>query len=135
MTGSKQVPLWRPIRLSAPLLMDVGLRRTPIKGNPTSRESVWWSQAESNRRPLACHASALPTELWPLKGSPRNTCSDGRDQDLFVILVVATDFDIIGVGFSKLVVIVKIDVIIAEVKLVFIIIKDIVIIIIVDAVF
>ncbi|CAN0579896.1 unnamed protein product, partial [Laminaria digitata] len=24
---------------------------------------VWWSQSESNRRPLACHASALPTEL------------------------------------------------------------------------
>src|SRR5262245_46467474 len=29
----------------------------------------WWSQAGSNRRPLACHASALPAELWPL--SPR----------------------------------------------------------------
>src|SRR5437763_740742 len=25
----------------------------------------WWSQAGSNRRPLACHASALPAELWP----------------------------------------------------------------------
>src|SRR2546421_10621621 len=24
-----------------------------------------WSQPGSNRRPLACHASALPTELWP----------------------------------------------------------------------
>src|SRR5690606_36930240 len=29
-----------------------------------SREG-WWSQAESNRRPLECHSSALPTELWP----------------------------------------------------------------------
>src|SRR6476661_2729859 len=29
----------------------------------------WWSQAGSNRRPLACHASALPAELWPLKSS------------------------------------------------------------------
>src|ERR1700722_18957586 len=28
---------------------------------------AWWSQAGSNRRPLACHASALPAELWPLK--------------------------------------------------------------------
>ena len=28
-------------------------------------EIKWWSQTESNRRPLACHASALPTELWP----------------------------------------------------------------------
>src|SRR5439155_3198791 len=27
----------------------------------------WWSQAGSNRRPLACHASALPAELWPLR--------------------------------------------------------------------
>ena len=26
---------------------------------------IWWSQAESNRRPLECHSSALPTELWP----------------------------------------------------------------------
>src|SRR5690348_12944412 len=26
---------------------------------------VWWSQTGSNRRPLACHASALPAELWP----------------------------------------------------------------------
>src|SRR5687768_7203958 len=26
---------------------------------------TWWSQTGSNRRPLACHASALPAELWP----------------------------------------------------------------------
>src|SRR5262245_15143860 len=25
----------------------------------------WWSQGESNPRPLECHSSALPTELWP----------------------------------------------------------------------
>ena len=25
----------------------------------------WWSQPGSNRRPLACKASALPAELWP----------------------------------------------------------------------
>ncbi len=30
---------------------------------------VWWSQAESNRRPLECHSSALPTELWPHSNS------------------------------------------------------------------
>src|SRR5712672_4595161 len=29
----------------------------------------WWSQAESNRRPLECHSSALPTELWPPRKS------------------------------------------------------------------
>ncbi len=27
--------------------------------------AYWWSQPGSNRRPLACHASALPAELWP----------------------------------------------------------------------
>lgn len=32
------------------------------------RKSNWWSQAGSNRRPLACHASALPAELWPHAG-------------------------------------------------------------------
>jgi hypothetical protein len=35
----------------------------------------WWSQTESNRRPPACKAGALPTELWPRIGgrpsSPR----------------------------------------------------------------
>jgi hypothetical protein len=30
----------------------------------------WWSQTGSNRRPDACKAPALPTELWPLKGEP-----------------------------------------------------------------
>src|SRR5438477_9265524 len=30
----------------------------------------WWSQAGSNRRPLACHASALPAELWPRRLMP-----------------------------------------------------------------
>jgi hypothetical protein len=28
----------------------------------------WWSQPGSNRRPQACKASALPTELWPRSG-------------------------------------------------------------------
>jgi hypothetical protein len=28
--------------------------------------AVWWSQTGSNRRPHACKACALPTELWPL---------------------------------------------------------------------
>ena len=28
----------------------------------------WWSQTGSNRRPPACKAGALPTELWPRPG-------------------------------------------------------------------
>ncbi len=31
----------------------------------SARHQVWWSQTGSNRRPQACKASALPTELWP----------------------------------------------------------------------
>src|SRR5215470_13551338 len=33
------------------------------RAQPTSEN--WWSQGESNPRPLECHSSALPTELWP----------------------------------------------------------------------
>src|SRR6202008_5031527 len=29
------------------------------------RHPKWWSQTGSNRRPHACKARALPTELWP----------------------------------------------------------------------
>src|SRR5581483_5265068 len=30
----------------------------------------WWSQTGSNRRPPACKAGALPTELWPRSRDP-----------------------------------------------------------------
>ena len=30
------------------------------------QDPFWWSQTGSNRRPHACKARALPTELWPL---------------------------------------------------------------------
>jgi hypothetical protein len=36
-------------------------RRTCAPGS----RNVWWSQTGSNRRPHACKARALPTELWP----------------------------------------------------------------------
>ena len=32
---------------------------------PPPRPRTWWSQTGSNRRPHACKARALPTELWP----------------------------------------------------------------------
>src|SRR6266481_3296635 len=59
---------------------------------------AWWSQAGSNRRPLACHASALPAELWPLNltGAPWATRgmqnpehSSGSISSLFVAADVA----------------------------------------------
>ena len=40
-----------------------GLRRA---GYARFTSEAWWSQTGSNRRPPACKAGALPTELWPL---------------------------------------------------------------------
>src|SRR5262245_56210478 len=36
-----------------------------IKAQHQAGGAVWWSQTGSNRRPPACKAGALPTELWP----------------------------------------------------------------------
>ena len=46
-----------------PSLFDVGRFLAP-----PLMEQVWWSQTGSNRRPPACKAGALPTELWPRSG-------------------------------------------------------------------
>jgi hypothetical protein len=35
-----------------------------------AKPPLWWSQTGSNRRPPACKAGALPTELWPLRRGP-----------------------------------------------------------------
>ena len=50
-------------------------------GSSCEPRNTWWSQTESNRRPLECKSSALPTELWPqekvtyvgVHGGPRRT--------------------------------------------------------------
>ena len=42
----------------------------PFPRKYASKYAKWWSQPGSNRRPQACKASALPTELWPLLRSP-----------------------------------------------------------------
>jgi hypothetical protein len=36
-----------------------------LSARPPSGRPEWWSQTGSNRRPPACKAGALPTELWP----------------------------------------------------------------------
>jgi hypothetical protein len=47
-------------------------RREPKPGRKLVSSAIacaldsWWSQTGSNRRPHACKARALPTELWPL---------------------------------------------------------------------
>jgi hypothetical protein len=53
---------------------DATERKVELLDEPRAgelRRSGWWSQTGSNRRPPACKAGALPTELWPLRaGSP-----------------------------------------------------------------
>ena len=46
--------------------------RISFHGRATGRAGLyrWWSQTESNRRPPACKAGALPTELWPRTAAP-----------------------------------------------------------------
>ena len=39
-----------------------------VPQTPNTTPTKWWSQTGSNRRPQACKASALPTELWPRIG-------------------------------------------------------------------
>ena len=41
-------------------------RSARISMTPDRCAKLWWSQTGSNRRPHACKARALPTELWPL---------------------------------------------------------------------
>ena len=61
-------------------LVSRGPRR-PDAGVNNNTVMEWWSQTGSNRRPEACKATALPTELWPRlthlqqKPSPKNPAS------------------------------------------------------------
>ncbi len=54
----QNLPLPRIVPLTAP---------NSSPAIPPNAEPVysWWSQTGSNRRPHACKARALPTELWP----------------------------------------------------------------------
>ena len=42
--------------------------RTQLPASDFWASAPWWSQTGSNRRPHACKARALPTELWPRRG-------------------------------------------------------------------
>ena len=42
-----------------------GFHGRSIRRRKPTAISRWWSQTGSNRRPPACKAGALPTELWP----------------------------------------------------------------------
>ena len=59
--------IWRPLGESNPCYR----RERAVSWATRRRGRIWWSQAGSNRRPLQCHCSALPAELWPQKLSHR----------------------------------------------------------------
>jgi hypothetical protein len=45
---------------------ESSIEREPDTSRPGDEQNPsWWSQTGSNRRPPACKAGALPTELWP----------------------------------------------------------------------
>jgi hypothetical protein len=49
------------------------MERDRLSSRSRRRSTLWWSQTGSNRRPHACKARALPTELWPQrKGSSQS---------------------------------------------------------------
>src|ERR1700716_3379490 len=84
------------------------LRPSALRGRATRSPEgeAWWSQAGSNRRPLACHASALPAELWPLRPAapwaargknPEH--SSGSISSLFVAADVADNVGHVLVAF------------------------------------
>jgi hypothetical protein len=69
---SSRIPLsGKPFHLRCHLTFRGGLacpRRKPVSFTIARVLRTWWSQTGSNRRPHACKARALPTELWPLTG-------------------------------------------------------------------
>lgn len=85
-----------PKTLRSPILLGsvaVGGSSVPIGKNHERRQGIlsgdhlirieWWSRTGSNRRPQACKASALPTELRPLFHSDKGSspgCACVRDQ-------------------------------------------------------
>ena len=49
-----------------------------VLGSMTGASQEWWSQTGSNRRPHACKARALPTELWPRRRTEYRKSKDRR---------------------------------------------------------
>ena len=54
----------------------------------TKRKPGWWSQTESNRRPPACKAGALPTELWPRQRTDDGGRTESRPSHLVRRLIM-----------------------------------------------
>ncbi len=58
-------PLYDVKNSAAPCRAAETVLSVSMDGTDDLRMDSWWSQTGSNRRPQACKASALPTELWP----------------------------------------------------------------------
>ena len=84
-------------------------RQLSEPGNRVSDPNVWWSQTGSNRRPHACKARALPTELWPrrrervARGERRRekSISRAKSYSLFATSYVALP-KLVGLGRLEL---------------------------------
>ena len=63
-----------------------------VKFTERAKKPDWWSQTGSNRRPPACKAGALPTELWP----------QGRKERASVALQAPNAETLVGLGRLEL---------------------------------
>ncbi len=100
-------PRWSP-RLGARLsgvfpLHDFKHRARPGRSRSSKTISgrcapIWWSQTGSNRRPHACKARALPTELWPHKGEDSRGGSGGPPRSLCAITQAEAAEPMVGLG-------------------------------------
>ena len=59
-------PTKLPMQHASPLTPKTSAWQLSACQAEARQNESWWSQTESNRRPSACKADALPTELWPL---------------------------------------------------------------------
>jgi hypothetical protein len=66
------------------LLRACGATKGILHSSPPASDAGWWSQSGSNRRPQACKASALPTELWPR--AVRQTCQTCHAKGLLLVV-------------------------------------------------
>jgi hypothetical protein len=69
LTASAQLSFSRTSKTRSQRVRSQQIQSQQIQPVDHTHDPGWWSQTGSNRRPPACKAGALPTELWPLRGS------------------------------------------------------------------
>ncbi len=84
------------------LRQDDARRRTDDRRSsvlcPQRATRAWWSQTGSNRRPPACKAGALPTELWPRRaeGATEDRPQMPEDRTLLASVLCPPSSDLVG---------------------------------------